>query len=326
MWRLAAALGVALTFPALAQQPLTGRQADSYRAYEAATPHRAFAVGSGSSAFRWLSGGSSLDKVIADALAGCTRNNADKPCTLYAVNNVVLNGRDWQVAVPSRDPAAADIGRLRPHPYVAMRGPQSATGLVVWSHGYRQGADSTQSPAEPYVGRFAAAGYDLYRFDRQHINDWAGDATSLVAAVAQARQMGYRRVMLAGQSAGGWVSIAALARGAAVDGVIAVAPAHHGETHRMTDVSVARSAWQQIVGGVKPGPRIAVVLFAGDTYDVGGRGADAKLALARNGVSHLVIDQPQNFTGHSAGAAAVFDRTFGACLFSFVETGAAPCQ
>jgi hypothetical protein len=77
---------------------------------------------------------------------------------------------------------------------------------------------------------------------------------------------------------------------------------------------------------VKPGPNVAIVLFAGDTYDVGGRGADAKAALARNGVRHLVIDQPQHFTGHGAGAAAVFDRTFGACPFSFVETGAAPCQ
>jgi dienelactone hydrolase len=325
MWRAAAALALALSFPALAQQPLTGRLAESYRGYEAYAPHRAFAVGGGS-AFRWVGGSGSLEKVIDDALAGCARNNGEKPCTLYSVNNVVLGGRDWRAAVPARDPAAADIGRLRPHPYVAMRGPQAATGLVVWSHGYRQGSDATQSPAQPYVGRFVAAGYDLYRFDRQYITDWPGDATALVAAVAQAWQMGYRRIVLAGQSAGGWVSIAALARGASVDGVIAVAPAHHGETHKMGDVSVARSAWQQIIGAVKPGPRVAVVLFAGDTYDVGGRGADAKAALARNGVSHLVVDQPQNFTGHGAGASSTFDRVYGACLVSFVETGAAPCQ
>lgn len=326
MWRSAAALGIALSFPALAQQPLTGRLADSYRAYEAYAPHRAFAVGTGSTAFRWIGGAASLEKVIADAMAGCARNAADKPCTLYAVNNVVLNGRDWRVAAPARDPAAADIGRLRPHPHVAMRGPQAATGLVVWSHGYRQGSDATQSPAQPHIGRFLAAGYDLYRFDRQYINDWAGDATALVAAVAQARQMGYRRVVLAGQSAGGWVSIAALARGAAVDGVIAVAPAHHGETHKMSDVSVARSAWQQIIGGIKPGARVAIVLFAGDTYDVGGRGEDAKSALARNGVRHLVVDQPRNFAGHGAGGSAAFARAFGTCLFGFIESGTAACQ
>lgn len=94
----------------------------------------------------------------------------------------------------------------------------------------------------------------------------------------------------------------------------------------MRDVSVARSAWQQIIGGTKRGPRVAIVLFTGDTYVVVGRSADAKAAPARNGVGHLVIDQLRNFTGYSAGVAAVFGRTFGACLFSFVETGAAPCQ
>lgn len=116
MWRSVAALGIALSFPALAQQPLTGRVANSYRACEAYAPHHAFAVGTGSTAFRWIGGASSLEKVIADAMAGCAKNAADKPCTLYAVNNVGLNGHDWRVAAQARDPAAADIGRLRPHP------------------------------------------------------------------------------------------------------------------------------------------------------------------------------------------------------------------
>ena len=37
------------------------------------------------------------------------------------------------------------------------------------------------------VTYFTTAGYDLYRFDRQYIRDWPGDATSLVDAVKQAR-------------------------------------------------------------------------------------------------------------------------------------------
>ena len=87
--------------------------------------------------------------------------------------------------------------------------------------------------------------------------------------------MGYRRVVLAGQSAGAWVSMAAAFRGAPVDGVISVAAAHHGYVKDMRDVSVARSEWQQIVRGIKPGPRVVLVNFAGDDYDVGGRMDDA---------------------------------------------------
>ena len=106
----------------------------------------------------------------------------------------------------------------------------------------------------------ARQGYDLYRFDREWIRDWPGDATQLVDAVKQARAMGYRRIILAGQSAGAWVSMAAALRGAPVDGVISIAAAHHGYVKDMRDVSVARSEWQQIVRGIKPGPRLVVEL------------------------------------------------------------------
>jgi hypothetical protein len=78
-------------------------------------------------------------------------------------------------------------------------------------------------------------------------------------------------VILAGQSAGAWVSMAAAFRGAPVDGVISVAAAHHGFVRNMRDTSVARSEWQQIVRGIKPGPRLVVVNFTNDDYDVGGR-------------------------------------------------------
>src|SRR5476649_971829 len=113
------------------------------------------------------------------------------------------------------------------------------------------GKNATQSAPQGQVANFTHQGYDLYRFDRQWIRDWPGDATALVDAVRQAKAMGYRRVILAGQSAGAWVSMAATMRGAPVDGVISVSAAHHGEVKDMRDVSVARSEWHQVVSGIK---------------------------------------------------------------------------
>src|SRR5258705_1655861 len=110
-----------------------------------------------------------------------------------------------------------------------MRGPQLATGLIVWSHGYLAGKNSAESAPQPWIGRFTRLGYDLYRFDREWIADWASDATALAAAVHKARELGYRRIVLAGQSAVAWVSLAALVRGAAVDCVISMSADHHGE-------------------------------------------------------------------------------------------------
>jgi pimeloyl-ACP methyl ester carboxylesterase len=189
------------------------------------------------------------------------------------------------------------------------------------------GRDNTGSAPQGEVAPFAQQGYDLYRFDREWIRDWPGDATSLVEATRQAKAMGYRRVVLAGQSAGAWVSMAAALRGAPVDGVISVAAAHHGYVKDMRDVSVARAEWQQIVRGIKPGPRLVVINFAGDDYDVGGRMDDARSAFAASGLEALVIAEPAGFKGHGAARDNAFPRKFGACIHAFIETGVrrSPC-
>ncbi|HZX82377.1 MAG TPA: hypothetical protein VFF19_02345, partial [Reyranella sp.] len=129
------------------------------------------------------------------------------------------------------------------------------------------------------------------------------------------------------QSAGAWVSLAALARGAPVDGVISIAAAHHGEVTKMRDTTRARSEWQSVVEALKPGPRVVLVNFAEDTYDVGGRMADARTAFAKSGVNAVVIDNPEGFKGHGAASDVAFARKFGGCIESFIDKGArqAPC-
>jgi pimeloyl-ACP methyl ester carboxylesterase len=313
---------ILLTVPAAAQT-LSAAGQRSYADYKGLPPQKAFAVGADGSGHTW-SRASGVDptRAVEQAMSNCENKTKGK-CALYAVNNIELAGRDWKSVAPPAGPA---IGRLRSQPYWQIKGPQAADGLVVWSHGYRSGADATGNPPQPHVGRFS--GYDLYRFDREWIRDWPGDATALADAVRQAKSMGYKRVVLAGQSAGGWASLAATMRGAPADGVIAVASAHHGETKDMRDVSIARSEWQTIIKGIKPGPRLVVVNFTGDTYDVGGRMDDAKAAFTANGVDAIVLAEPAGFKGHSAGNNSDFGRKFGACMKAFVETGArqAPCN
>jgi pimeloyl-ACP methyl ester carboxylesterase len=320
--------GVALLFAILtgpaASQTLNAAAARTYADFQNLGPNRAFAIAANGTGYLWAgAAGADPARAIEGVMKSCAERSKST-CTLYAVNNVVLNGRDWKAAAPS---LSAPIGRLRPQPYWENKGPQAAAGLIVWSHGYMSGRDATSSAPQGQVGSFTAHGYDLYRFDREWIRDWPGDATQLADAVRQAKALGYRRVILAGQSAGGWVSLAATMRGAPVDGVISVSAAHHGEVKDMRDVSVARSEWQQIVRGIKPGPRLVVVNFVGDSYDVGGRMDDARAAFAASGVQAVIISDPQGFKGHGAGNDNAFTRTFGACIFQFIESGTrqAPC-
>jgi pimeloyl-ACP methyl ester carboxylesterase len=321
---LAAAFAVAsAAVPAAAQ--LSSDAQHAYDDFQRLAPHRAFATAADGTGYLWAgAGGADPANAVQSVIKICEDRSKSK-CSLYAVNNVVLNGRDWKAASP---PLLPVIGRLRPEPYWQNQGPQAAAGLIVWSHGYMLGHDATSSAPQGQVAYFTLQGYDLYRFDREYIRDWPGDATQLVDAVRQAKSMGYRRVILAGQSAGAWVSLAATMRGAPVDGVISVSAAHHGEVKDMRDVSFPRSEWQQIVRGIKPGPRLVVVNFKNDSYDVGGRMDDAKAAFAASGVDAIVIAYPEGFSGHGAANDNAFPRKFGACINAFIETGARrpPCS
>jgi pimeloyl-ACP methyl ester carboxylesterase len=322
-----AALGMALGPGARAQPALNEEAAKSFNDFQNFGPHRAFIVGPDGKP-TWQAGGGGPDpgRVIDIAMKRC-EERAKQACTLHVVNNYTVSRQNWREVVPARAVDAVDIGRLRPEPYWSMRGPQLATGLIVWSHGYMAGKDSTESAPQAWIGRFTRAGYDLYRFDREWISDWAGDATTLAAAVRKAREMGYRRVLLAGQSAGGWVSLAALARGAPVDGVISIAAAHHGQVEKMSDSTRARSEWQRVLEAIKPGPKVVVVNFAEDAYDVGGRMADARSIFAKTGVAAEIIDNPEGFKGHGAGSNFTFAVRFGPCIQAFIERGEkrAPC-
>lgn len=309
----------AQTAPKPSAPSLNSAAASSFAEFQNFAPHRAFVIGADGAA-SWWAGVSGPDPggAVAAAIKRC-EDKGHPPCTLHVVNNYTVTGQDWRQLVPARAVDAPDIGRLRPQPYWSMRGPQLASGLIVWSHGYMAGKNSTDSAPQSWVGRFTRAGYDLYRFDREWISDWASDATALAAAVGKARDLGYRRILLAGQSAGAWVSLAAAMRGAKVDGVISIAAAHHGTVDKMKDATRARSDWQQVIKGLKPGPAIVLVNFSDDAYDVGGRMGDATAAFAASGVQALIISDPSGFKGHGAGSEPGFARKFGPCIQAFIE-------
>jgi hypothetical protein len=317
------ALVIALPGSLQAQQ-LSDEVARDFAEYRIFSPHQAFAVSPDGRIGKWsaTNSGSDPGTAVSKALARC-EEQAKTACRLYAVNNIVLDGRDWRTAVPGSLPT---IGRLRPQPWWRNKGPQEAAGLLVWSHGYLPGVDATNSTPYPFIGRFLAAGYDLYRFDRQWIRDQAGDATDFANAVRQAKAMGYRRVILAGQSNGAFQSLAAVQRGAPADGVISAAAALNDDVTKLRDVSLPRAEFRQVVRAIKPGPRLVVINFPEDAKDVGGRMDDARAAFGASGVVAIILEPP-DFKGHNAANTPAFSRKYSACIHAFIESGQhqAPC-
>lgn len=111
-----------------AAQSLGPEAARTYAAFQNLGPHRAFAIAADGKGYLWAgTAGADPAGAVASVLKSCA-DRSKSACTLYAVNNVVLNGRDWKAAAP---PQLAPIGRLRPEPYWENKGPQAAAGLIV---------------------------------------------------------------------------------------------------------------------------------------------------------------------------------------------------
>jgi hypothetical protein len=319
-------MALAIALPgSLGAQQLSAGVAKDFAEYRIFSPQQAFAVSPDGRIDKWsaTNPGNDPGSAVGKALARC-QEQAKTECRLYAVNNILLDGRDWKTAAPASLPA---IGRLRPQPWWHNKGPQEATGLLVWSHGYLAGVDNTNSAPYPFIGRFLAAGYDLYRFDRQWIHDQPGDATDFANSVRQAKAMGYRRVILAGQSNGAFQSLAAVQHGAPADGVISTAAALNDDVTKLRDVSIPRDEFRQMVRAIKPGPRLVVVNFPEDAKDVGGRMDDARAAFGASGADAIILE-PADFKGHNAANTPSFTRKFSACIHAFIETGQrqAPCS
>ena len=151
-------------------------------------------------------------------------------------------------------------------------------------------------------------------------------AQRLAAGSAALRALGYRRVLLAGDSRGAFIALRALAVPGVADAVVLTAPAAHGRSEArspqaLADFSAAMNA--TAVGGVA---RIALVLFADDAWDPDPveRAGMFRANVARMGIVGLLIDRPGAPRDHEAGASAAFDALFGACLAAFIDPDRVP--
>lgn len=217
---------------------------------------------------------------------------------------------------------------------IAPLGPQKAKGLVIWNHG-RSGSRAASEVAPPVARLFGQRGWDVYGLYRAFGVDSRSATYQLIqTALEKARTMGYQKIILMGQSAGGYGSVEAVRYGSDVVGIVALAPAAYGsysgdgasKDWRSNDFMM-RDLWEKFQG--KP-VRVAVAYFNGDVYYEdqvpNTRGPWVSALLAKYGAPNMVISQPAvpKLYGHSAGQSSAFAHRFGYCIYVLMETGTAP--
>lgn len=291
-------------------------------AYRGMVGNTAFALArdaEGRSAWGYVGGAPDPAKAEAGALERCRRSlgTLQAECRVLASNA----GRPGGPAVPL---AEGGLGPFRWAPLLLRRGPQAARGVLVWGHGYGgPDQDNRNRPTPPFVTLLNDNGWDVLRFDRHPGDDGLyASLPQLVAGLPVLKQAGYRRILLGGQSRGGWQGImAASERPDLVDAVIATAPAAHGEWTKANNLGAAMDDFQRLLAGVPEGPRLAVVLFDGDDYDPDPERRAALLEIRgrdRKAPTLALWPEPP-LRGHAAASDLRFTLAYAGCLLSLVQ-------
>ncbi len=327
-------LAMLFALPAYAQAELdgaavpgldaAGRQA--YADFLLTDIPRAFAIGS-NGAFGWQGsdgyrlGAGDIEAARASATRACAAQGASD-CAIYAQDlDVVWRGR---APTPNVVPGAFTSTwnyQIVPDERFFWHGPAGAVGVFVWGHG-TGGGDLRGKQPPPYARALNDAGLDIVRFDRDpnaEARDRNRAAAWLADALTDMRKRGYRRIVVGGQSRGGWNSLQMLIHPGLADAVIAVSPSAHSE-RGSSSLSAQYDDLRQLLDPVpQQSTRLAFIQFVADPYAAAPDGRAALVERLRPRLGGLLmIDRPAGLVGHYGGNTALFAQRYAECLRHFV--------
>jgi hypothetical protein len=208
------------------------------------------------------------------------------------------------------------------------KGPGKALGLVIWNHGVDGQLPQYQGPPIPAIEGLAARGWDVIKLNRNPVweNSWSNAGKRHVARVAEevaaARRQGYRRIVVAGQSYGGAIALAA---GGAIDGLWAVIATAPGTGQEMRGDRTVGDKWSQAIAQQtyeqlhEIGKTRLVVVFPAEDEFVGiKRGGEARAILSERALPFLLVDETAPLKGHHAAYGDAFNPT-AACIGYFLD-------
>lgn len=302
----------------------------SLQRFLASNTPRAFAL-SPNGAIGWASGGGNAASVDQRSIATCERQGGEGGCTVVLRDLAIVRPeREWAPVGPPTNVGIRSFAyeTVPDHRFIWW-GPQQGRGVLVFAHGKSGRNDMRGDQPQPWTRHFNNAGFDIWRFDRHpNTDDTARASNWLRNDLAELRRRGYRHVVVAGQSRGGWNALMMLDEPGLVDVAIAIAPGAHGQRdptreNALLDTGALRNRlrdMEHILAGAHAAPnaRLAVVNFHDDPFD---GEPDGRLALLQQYgprfAGFLLIERPEGLNGHNAGRSMSFNERYGPCLLHF---------
>jgi hypothetical protein len=297
---------------------LSGACREQYETYLLGALNRAYARGADGRC-GYATGRRSVDEARQAAVEQCGRL-ARTSCDVIATAEQTVAPHGLATAV---QPLTLD-------PQFRLHGPSRAAGAIIWSHGRASTADGRRAdrrtaPTAALMRALGNAGWDVYRADRAPANDTnAWGAAAITLGVERLRALGYSKIILAGQSAGAWISLTAMDRMDGLHAVVALAPATHGNrTVRTTQRAAALQEFDALLARrFAAQTRVVLALFDDDDYDPdpAERTRIARERARTPGFPLLLIGHPAGLSGHTAGTELPMAKRFGACLRDYIAS------
>ncbi|MDB5526037.1 MAG: hypothetical protein JWM58_3800 [Rhizobium sp.] len=214
---------------------------------------------------------------------------------------------------------------------VRNKGPALAEGIVYFVDGldsYNRSRDDYRATYPYLYGLNTKADWDVINAkfpnaERYSFRSIPRSSKYLLGRLQQLKAQGYRKIVLAGQSWGAWVTVDVARRAEAtklIDAILLTAPANYGtrEFDGKPNAYFIRNKTEYLenIKAIRI-PTIAT-FFRDDEFDPGGRGPITRDTLKANNVPALVIDNPADLPGHGAGWLPEFDQSYGACISAFL--------
>lgn len=229
---------------------------------------------------------------------------------------------------------------------LSVQGPGRAKGLIFWSHGVSADKVQYTAPAPPVIRRLAQAGWDVIKINRNNLHErcagggasalsgcWSAGGTrhvdDLIERATKARAQGYDRIIAAGQSFGGAISLEANAKAASLFyAVLATSPGHgsdaaSGSNSRANYYTLDKMLLDTLSS--QRSGRVIVSLPPGDALHPNRDGdpiwPKARQALQGTGVPFVLLGEGMGINGHGAVRTTQFGNSFGKCIQDFLDPG-----
>lgn len=260
------------------------------------------------------------------AIRSCENRSKGVPCKIYSMKRKVV----WKGAVGNDDFSTVKVQMelLRKYPVIT---PEGWKGAVIYMPGYDNDRPIRKSNSQvpPYIRNLESVRWRAFKLyivhEHRSILTLDKQIETLRKLVVDLKNKGFQRVILTGQSAGGWLALKGAADIPEVDGILAATPSKYGA--RVNDKGSDNNRFNQNTDATLQllrkvrSKQVALAFFDGDPWEPAERAREIEAVLSQSKLHHIIIDHPQGVYGHHGAWSEAFRQLYSSCLDRFFLGG-----